>query len=85
MLVTSSATPGTTGTQFLVARIQLTRGEANRAISFCSGRGVPRRAGAPPALPKALDGYVEQSVRVSATGLINLQRNPLSVPKRLCL
>ncbi len=31
-------------------------------------------------LPRAFDGYVEQPVRVSATGLVHVQRNRYSVP-----
>ena len=31
-------------------------------------------------LPRAFDGYIEQPVRVSATGLIHVQRNRYSVP-----
>ena len=31
-------------------------------------------------LPRAFDGYVEQPVRVSSTGLIHVQRNRYSVP-----
>ena len=33
-------------------------------------------------LPRAFDGYVEQTVRVSATALVHLQRNRYSVPTR---